>query len=65
MQNRDAQSLLPLTIKQIKDAVQSNDDKTNLIIDGVDVNNVRLFNLNLVNRSWIVCLSYLVLTIVV
>ncbi|XP_004507862.1 replication protein A 32 kDa subunit B isoform X2 [Cicer arietinum] len=43
--NRDAQSLLPLTIKQINDAVdasQSNDDKTNLIIDGVDVNNVTL-----------------------
>lgn len=40
--NRDAQSLLPLTIKQIKYAVQSNDDKTNLIIDGVDVNNVTL-----------------------
>ncbi|KAJ1433479.1 Nucleic acid-binding, OB-fold [Sesbania bispinosa] len=40
--NRDAQSLLPLTIKQIHDAAQSSDDKANLIIDGVDVNNVTL-----------------------
>ncbi|KAK7329782.1 hypothetical protein VNO77_23961 [Canavalia gladiata] len=40
--NRDAQSLLPLTVKQINDAFQSSDDKTNLIIDGVDVNNITL-----------------------
>ncbi|KAI4335413.1 hypothetical protein L6164_014058 [Bauhinia variegata] len=40
--NRDAQSLLPLTIKQINDAVQSTDDKSNLIVDGVEVNNVTL-----------------------
>ncbi|RDX90386.1 Replication protein A 32 kDa subunit B, partial [Mucuna pruriens] len=40
--NRDAQSLLPLTVKQINDAFQSSDDKTNLIVDGVDVNNVTL-----------------------
>ncbi|XP_027917879.1 replication protein A 32 kDa subunit A-like [Vigna unguiculata] len=40
--NRDAQSLLPLTVKQIHDALQSSDDKANLIIDGVDVNNVTL-----------------------
>ncbi|XP_061361724.1 replication protein A 32 kDa subunit B [Gastrolobium bilobum] len=40
--NRDAQSLLPLTVKQINDAFHSSDDKTNLIIDGVDVNNVTL-----------------------
>ncbi|KAG2395598.1 Replication protein [Vigna angularis] len=39
--NRDAQSLLPLTVKQIYDALQTNDDKANLIVDGVDVNNVR------------------------
>ncbi|KOM53270.1 hypothetical protein LR48_Vigan09g192900 [Vigna angularis] len=37
--NRDAQSLLPLTVKQIYDALQTNDDKANLIVDGVDVNN--------------------------
>ncbi|KAK7265254.1 hypothetical protein RJT34_32872 [Clitoria ternatea] len=40
--NRDAQSLLPLTVKQISDAFQSSDEKTNLIVDGVDVNNVTL-----------------------
>ena len=40
LQNRDAQSLLPLTVKQIYDASQSSDDKINLIIDGVDVTNV-------------------------
>ncbi|KAL9325968.1 hypothetical protein ACSQ67_006613 [Phaseolus vulgaris] len=40
--NRDAQSLLPLTVKQIYDAIQSSDDKANLIVDGVDVNNVTL-----------------------
>ncbi|KAK7388521.1 hypothetical protein VNO78_23339 [Psophocarpus tetragonolobus] len=40
--NRDAQSLLPLTVKQIYDAFQSSDDKTNLIVDGVDINNVTL-----------------------
>ncbi|KAL2338645.1 hypothetical protein Fmac_013091 [Flemingia macrophylla] len=40
--NRDAQSLLPLTVKQIHDAYQSSDDKANLIVDGVDVNNVTL-----------------------
>ncbi|XP_027368762.1 replication protein A 32 kDa subunit B [Abrus precatorius] len=40
--SRDAQPLLPLTVKQINDAVQSTDDKINLIIDGVDVNNITL-----------------------
>ncbi|BAT95960.1 hypothetical protein VIGAN_08281000 [Vigna angularis var. angularis] len=37
--NCDAQSLLPLIVKQIYDALQTNDDKANLIVDGVDVNN--------------------------
>ncbi|TKY54566.1 Replication protein A 32 kDa subunit B [Spatholobus suberectus] len=40
--NRDAQSLLSLTVKQINDAFQSIDDKTNLIVDGVDVNSITL-----------------------
>ncbi|KAJ7955787.1 replication protein A 32 kDa subunit A-like [Quillaja saponaria] len=40
--NRDAQSLLPLTVKQINDAFQSSDDNANLLVDGVDVNNVTL-----------------------
>lgn len=47
LQNRDAQSLLPLTIKQINDAFQSSDEKSNMIIDGVDVNNVSSLNQNL------------------
>ncbi|EPS73131.1 hypothetical protein M569_01622 [Genlisea aurea] len=40
--NRDSQVLLPLTVKQISEAFQASDDKTNFIIDGVDVNNVKL-----------------------
>ncbi|XP_071725403.1 replication protein A 32 kDa subunit A-like [Rutidosis leptorrhynchoides] len=40
--NRETQTLIPLTVNQILKASQSNDDKVNLIIDGVDVNNVRL-----------------------
>lgn len=40
--NRDAQCLLPLTVKQINDAIQSSEDKANLIVDGVDVSNVTL-----------------------
>ncbi|KAL6521187.1 hypothetical protein OROGR_017756 [Orobanche gracilis] len=40
--NRDAQALLPLTVKQINEAFQSSDDKANFLIDGVDVNNVKL-----------------------
>ncbi|GFQ01427.1 replication protein a 32 kDa subunit b [Phtheirospermum japonicum] len=40
--NRDAQALLPLTVKQISEAFQSSDDKANFLIDGVDVNNVKL-----------------------
>lgn len=41
-QNRDSQTLLPLSVKQISEAFQSSDDKTNFLIDGVDVNNVSL-----------------------
>lgn len=42
LQNRDVQALLPLTVKQINDAFLSSDDKSNFVIDGVDVNNVSL-----------------------
>nr|XP_043622302.1 replication protein A 32 kDa subunit B-like isoform X3 [Erigeron canadensis] len=38
----NTQSLIPLTVKQINKALLSNDDKINFLIDGVDVNNVRL-----------------------
>lgn len=40
LQNRDVQALLPLTVKQINNAFLSSDDKSNFVIDGVDVNNV-------------------------
>ncbi|CAN4109444.1 unnamed protein product [Withania somnifera] len=40
--NRDSQTLTPLTVKQITEAFQSSDDKANFLIDGVDVNNVKL-----------------------
>ncbi|KAK9055241.1 hypothetical protein SSX86_026323 [Deinandra increscens subsp. villosa] len=40
--NRDTQTLIPLTAKQINKALLSNDDKVNFIIDGVDVSNVKL-----------------------
>lgn len=40
--SRDSQSLLPLTVKQINEAFLSSDDKSNFLIDGVDVNNVKL-----------------------
>ncbi|KAH6818748.1 Regulator of chromosome condensation family protein [Perilla frutescens var. frutescens] len=37
--SRDTQGLLPLTVKQISEAFQASDDRTNFLIDGVDVNN--------------------------
>ncbi|CAN4084937.1 unnamed protein product [Withania somnifera] len=40
--SRDNPALLPLTVKQISQAIQSSDEKSNFVIDGVDVNNVRL-----------------------
>lgn len=41
-QNRDIQTLLPLTAKQITDACVSAVDKSEFVIDSVDVNNVGL-----------------------
>ncbi|XP_021991019.1 replication protein A 32 kDa subunit B [Helianthus annuus] len=40
--HRDKQTLIPLTVKQINKAFLSNVDKVNFLIDGVDVNNVKL-----------------------
>ncbi|KAG9456361.1 hypothetical protein H6P81_000869 [Aristolochia fimbriata] len=40
--NRESQALLPLTVKQISEAHQTSDDKSNFVIDGVDVNNITL-----------------------
>ncbi|KAL3536017.1 hypothetical protein ACH5RR_004478 [Cinchona calisaya] len=48
--NRDTQTLIPLTVKQISEAFQSNDDKMNLVVDGAEVNNVRLVGL-LLNKA--------------
>ena len=42
-QGRSAQTLLPLTVKQIMDAAQASDDKSNFAIDGVEVSTVRIF----------------------
>ncbi|RAL51023.1 hypothetical protein DM860_005379 [Cuscuta australis] len=51
--SRDTQSLLPLTVKQIIDAVQTSDDKINFLVDGVDVNNVKLVGIafNIADRA--------------
>ncbi|GJM85600.1 hypothetical protein PR202_ga02068 [Eleusine coracana subsp. coracana] len=49
---RTAQTLLPLTVKQIMDAAQSSDDKSNFAVNGVEVSTVRLVGrmLNKVER---------------
>nr|TKW40484.1 hypothetical protein SEVIR_1G248900v2 [Setaria viridis] len=39
---RNAQTLLPLTVKQIMDAAQASDDKSNFAINGVEVSTIRL-----------------------
>ncbi|CDP10584.1 unnamed protein product [Coffea canephora] len=43
--NRDTQTLIPLTVKQISEAFHSSDDKMNLLVDGVEVNNVKMVGL--------------------
>ncbi|TVU29125.1 hypothetical protein EJB05_20676 [Eragrostis curvula] len=49
---RNAQTLLPLTVKQIMDAEQASDDKSNFAVNGVEVSTVRLVGrmLNKVER---------------
>ncbi|XP_072968340.1 replication protein A 32 kDa subunit A-like [Typha angustifolia] len=51
--SRGATSTLPVTVKQISDAYQSSDDKSNFAIDGVSDTNIRLVGLvsNKVQRS--------------
>ncbi|KAM3226394.1 hypothetical protein ACQJBY_058830 [Aegilops geniculata] len=39
---RGAQTLLPLTVKQIMDASQTNDDKSSFVVNGTEVSTVRL-----------------------
>ncbi|KAM7268815.1 hypothetical protein ACFE04_010981 [Oxalis oulophora] len=40
--SRDPVGLVPLTVKQISEATQSGDDKSNFVVDGLDVTNVTL-----------------------
>ncbi|KAL6633933.1 hypothetical protein ACP70R_026604 [Stipagrostis hirtigluma subsp. patula] len=49
---RNAQTLLPLTVKQIMDAAQASDDRSNFAVNGVEVSTVRLVGrmLNRVDR---------------
>ncbi|KAL5212332.1 hypothetical protein ABZP36_023179 [Zizania latifolia] len=39
---RNSQTLLPLTVKQIMDASQTNEDKSNFVVNGIEVSTVRL-----------------------
>lgn len=40
--NRDVQTLAPLTVKQINEAISTSNDNGNFVVDGVDVNNVTI-----------------------
>ncbi|KAL2928908.1 Replication protein A 32 kDa subunit B [Bienertia sinuspersici] len=40
--NRDTQGIVPLTVKQLNEALLMNSDSNNISVDGVDVNNVTL-----------------------
>ncbi|XP_042066673.1 replication protein A 32 kDa subunit A-like isoform X1 [Salvia splendens] len=56
--NREAQGLLPLTVKQIREAFQASDDKANFLIDGVSVNNVKLVGLLLEKTERVTDVSF-------
>ncbi|KAJ6799972.1 replication protein A 32 kDa subunit A-like [Iris pallida] len=43
--SRSVHPVLPLTVKQISEAFNSNDDKSNLVVDGVDATNVKLLGM--------------------
>lgn len=43
--SRENQGLVPVTVKQISEATQSGDEKSNFVINGVDLNNVTLVGL--------------------
>lgn len=58
--NRDSQPLTPLTVKQINEAFQSSDDKTNFLIDGVDVNNVKLVGMMLNKTERVTDISFVI-----
>nr|XP_025659634.1 replication protein A 32 kDa subunit A isoform X2 [Arachis hypogaea] len=40
--SRETQGLIPVTVKQISEASHSGDEKSNFVINGIDVNNVTL-----------------------
>ncbi|RYR05629.1 hypothetical protein HN51_041907 [Arachis hypogaea] len=40
--SRETQGLIPVTVKQISEATHSGDEKSNFVINGIDVNNVTL-----------------------
>lgn len=42
MQSRDTQPMVPVTAKQIIEASQSTDDKSNFLVDGAIVSNVSI-----------------------
>lgn len=56
--SRENPPLLPLTVKQISQAVQSSDEKSNFVIDGVDVNNVRLVGMAYKNSERVTDVSF-------
>ncbi|KAG4931168.1 hypothetical protein AAZX31_17G190200 [Glycine max] len=43
--SRETQGLVPVTVKQISEASQSGDEKSNFVINGVDLNNVTLLGM--------------------
>jgi len=42
LKSRETQGLVPVTVKQISEASQTGDEKSNFVINGVDLNNVCL-----------------------
>ncbi|KAF6142313.1 hypothetical protein GIB67_023338 [Kingdonia uniflora] len=48
--SRDTLGCLPLTVKQINEVYQTSDDKSNFVVDGVDVVNVTLLGM-IANKS--------------
>ncbi|GFZ16624.1 replicon protein A2 [Actinidia rufa] len=43
--SRETHGLVPATVKQISEASHSGDDKSNVVVDGVDVSNVTLIGM--------------------
>nr|XP_043618141.1 replication protein A 32 kDa subunit A-like [Erigeron canadensis] len=58
--NRDTNGIVPLTIKQISEASQSGDDKSNFVLSGADIVNVSVVGMvfNIVERN-----SYVTFTV--